>query len=231
MATPVRFLVDADHAAVVGEGQRGVAEHVGVVLVRDPVLRRQVRRTEQAEELCLQRGAVGRSVERGGGVGLQRVDPGRVGDRAVVDRAVDGDGARVDVHDLLALPVDDESARAGDLAQHAGLDLPLADDAQELVELVGADDRHHALLALRHQDLFGGERGVAEQDVVERDVHAAVTVAREPPRWRRRYPRRRGPGCPRPGPSGTARGSTRSGPSRRRGRRPARRDAWSGRPR
>ena len=53
------------------------------------------------------------------------------------------------------------------------------DDLEEAVELLGAHDRHHALLALAHEDLFGRERGVAQQHVVEHDRHAAVAVRRE----------------------------------------------------
>lgn len=40
----------------------------------------------------------------------------------------------------------------------------------------GADDRHHPLLRLRHQDLLGRERGIAQQHRVELDEHAAVAV-------------------------------------------------------
>ena len=38
----------------------------------------------------------------------------------------------------------------------------------------GVDDRHHPLLRLAHQDLFGAERGVAQRHRVELDLHAAV---------------------------------------------------------
>ena len=64
-------------------------------------------------------------------------------------------------------------------AEHARLDVPLADDLEEAVELLGAHDGHHALLALRHEDLLGGERRVAQQHLVEHDRHAAVAVRRE----------------------------------------------------
>ena len=86
------LLVDADHAAVVGEAQRGVAADVAVVLVGDPALGCQVR-AGRAGCRNWARSSAG-SLARGsadGAVGLQRVDPGRVGDRALVDRAVDGD--------------------------------------------------------------------------------------------------------------------------------------------
>lgn len=53
------LFVDADHAAVVGEAQRRVAEHVGVVLIGDPALVRQVRRAEQFEELLAQHAVAG----------------------------------------------------------------------------------------------------------------------------------------------------------------------------
>ena len=101
--------------------------HVAVVLVGDPATCRrgsalptQLQRTGRA--------ASGSSVGRERRLRsrrLQRVDPGRVGDRALVHRAVDGDRARVDVDDLLAVPGDDQAAGVGDLAEHAGLDIPL----------------------------------------------------------------------------------------------------------
>ena len=170
------LLVDAHHAAVVGEAQRRVAEHVLVVLVGDPGLVCEVRRAEQGEQVGAQVGAAGETV---GGVGLQRVDPRGVGDGAVVHRSVDGDRARLDVDDLLAAPVDDQAAGVGDLAENARLDIPLRDHREEALELLGGDDRHHALLALRHEDLLGRERGVAQQHLLEVDEHAAVAVGGE----------------------------------------------------
>ena len=83
---------------------------------------------------------------------------------------------RVDVDDAQAVVVDGQAARAGDLADHGRLDVPLAGDGQERVELVGPDHGHHPLLRLRHEDLAGRERGVAQQHVLEVDVHAAVAV-------------------------------------------------------
>ena len=109
----------------------------------------------------------------------QRVDPGRVGDGPLVDGAVDRDRRGVDVHDLLAVPEDLQAAVTGDFAEHAGLDIPLADDLEERVELLGRDDRHHALLALAHEDLLGRERGVAQQHLLEVDAHAAAAVRRQ----------------------------------------------------
>jgi hypothetical protein len=77
------------------------------------------------------------------------------------------------------VPVDDEAAGVGHLAQHGGLDIPLLDDLQEALELVGRDDGHHALLALRHEDLLRRHAGVAQQHLLELDEHAAVAVARQ----------------------------------------------------
>src|SRR6478735_5904439 len=99
--------------------------------------------------------------------------------RAVVDGAVVRDGPRLDVDDALAVVVDGQATGAGDLADHRGLDVPLAGDGQERVELVGPDHGHHPLLRLRHEDLAGRERGVAQQHVLEVDVHAAVAVRRQ----------------------------------------------------
>ena len=99
------LLVDADHAAVVGEAQRGVAHHVVVVLVGDPRLVGEVGAAEQLQDLGAQRVGVIGAGQRGAESRLQRVDPGRVGDRPLVHRPVDRDRARVDVDDLLAVPV------------------------------------------------------------------------------------------------------------------------------
>jgi len=41
------------------------------------------------------------------------------------------------------------------------------------------DHRAHPLLRFAHQDLFGAERRVAQQDPVQPHVHAPVTVAGE----------------------------------------------------
>ena len=172
-------LVDPHHPAVVRIAQRGVAEHVLVVLVRDPALVGQVRRAHQRQHLIAQVDPALRAGEPGCGVGLQLVLVCRVGERTLVHGSVDGDGARVDVDDRLAAPGDDEPAGVGDLAQHAGLDVPLLRDREEPVELAGLHDRHHALLALRHQDLLGRERGVAQQHRVELDGHPALAVRGE----------------------------------------------------
>ncbi len=77
------------------------------------------------------------------------------------------------------MPLDHEASVAGHFAEHAGLDVPLADDFEECVELLGRDDRHHALLALAHEDLLGRERGVAQQHLLEVDAHAAAAVRGE----------------------------------------------------
>ena len=100
-------LVDADHAGVIGERQRRVAHHEVVVLVGHP---RRCRRGSGSPTSCVNwRRSVSASTSRassGCRVIAQRVDPRRVGDRALVDRAVDRDRRGVDVHDLLAVPED-----------------------------------------------------------------------------------------------------------------------------
>ncbi len=97
----------------------------------------------------------------------------------MVGRAVVGDGAGRYVDDALAVPVDDQPAGLGDLADVDRLDVPLRADLQEGVEVGGLDDRHHPFLRLAHQDLLRGERRVAERDQVELDVHATVARAGE----------------------------------------------------
>ena len=89
------------------------------------------------------------------------------------------DGLGVDVDDALAVVVDREAAGAVHLADHGRLDIPAAGDREDLVELDRVDDGPHALLRLRHEDLAGVQRGIAQQDVVEVHVHAAVAVGRE----------------------------------------------------
>ncbi len=115
--------------------------------------------------------------QRLGAVGLQGVLPVRAGEGAVVRRPVVRDRARRHVDDPLAVPVDLQPAGVGDLADHDRLDVPLRADRQERRDVAGLDDRHHPLLRLAHQDLLRRERGVAQRDPVELDVHAAVAGA------------------------------------------------------
>ena len=90
-----------------------------------------------------------------------------------------GDRAGRDVDDDLVVPEDDQPAGLGDLAEDGGLDVPLGRDLQERLEVGGADDRHHPLLRLAHEDLLGPQAGVAQRHPVEVDHHAAVAVAGE----------------------------------------------------
>src|SRR5699024_2627188 len=83
---------------------------------------------------------------------------------------------RSDVDDAVAVVVDREAAVAGDLTDHGGLDVPPGGDRLELGELLGAHHRHHALLGLAHQDLTGVEARVAQQHLLEVDVHARTAV-------------------------------------------------------
>ena len=83
------------------------------------------------------------------------------------------DGARGDVDDPLAVPVDGEPVAVGDLPDDGGEHVPLAADGEEVGDLGRLDDRAHALLRLAHQDLGRGERAVAQRNGVEVDVHAA----------------------------------------------------------
>ena len=173
----VGLVVDADHAAVAGLGEDGVALHVAVVLVGDPGLVAQVRAGGQPQQGRAQLLAVPGRGSSLGAVGLQRVLPVGPGERAVVGRAVVGHRARRHVDDALAVPVDLQPVAVGDLADDGGVDVPLLADREERVDVAGLDDRHHPLLRLAHQDLLGRERGVAQRHPVELDVHAAVAGA------------------------------------------------------
>ena len=75
--------------------------------------------------------------------------------------------------------MDDQSTGVRDFAQHTGLHLPLGGDGEEVIKFLRANNRHHALLTLRHQNLFCGEGVIAQEDMVESDLHAAVAVRRE----------------------------------------------------
>lgn len=87
------------------------------------------------------------------------------------------DGSRVDVHDSLALVVDDQPVTLYDLADHGGSHAPLLTHGEELVHVLRPGHRHHAFLALAHQDLLRGETRIAKFHVVQGDVHAAVARA------------------------------------------------------
>ncbi len=175
------LLVDPDDTGVVGERECGVALHVAVVLVRHPGLRGEVGGAEESQQRGAQLLVRLRAGEAGGGDGVRAggLRPRGLVVGALVDRAVVGHGARRHVDDDVAVPFDDEPAGVGDLAEHARLDVPPGGDREELLELLRGDDRHHPLLGFAHEDLLRRERGVAQQHVVEGDVHAALAVGGE----------------------------------------------------
>ena len=72
-----RLLVDADHARLLGLCEHRIAEHVAVVLARDPRLRGEVRRGNHREEGRLEFVGCGRTLQPVGrrGIGLQGVLP------------------------------------------------------------------------------------------------------------------------------------------------------------
>ena len=76
--------------------------------------------------------------------------------RAVVDRAVVGNGARRNVDDFFVAPVDIESRFFDYFAEDRVLDIPLFNDCYECVFVFFGDDCHHALLAFAHEDFFRG---------------------------------------------------------------------------
>ena len=170
-------LVDANHAGVLGLGEDRVAPHEAVVLVGDPALVGEVRAGDEPQERLGQLRALGGARQGVGVVGVDGVEPGGTGLRAVVGGAVVGDRVRVDVDDGPPVPVDDEPVAVGDLADDRGLDVPPGADRHEALDVVWGDDGHHALLRLAHEDLLGRHRGVAQGDEVELAVHAAVAGA------------------------------------------------------
>ena len=90
-----------------------------------------------------------------------------------------GHRARGDIDDALPVPVDRQAAAVGHLADDDGLDLPLAADLHEGIDVLGGHDRAHALLRLAHEDLLRRERRIAEQHAVEVHVHSTFTVGGE----------------------------------------------------
>ena len=175
----MRALVDPHHAGVGRLGENGVALDVAVVLVGDPRLVAEVGRGGEPEHGLAQLGVVGRARQRLGAVGLERVLPVGAREGPLVRRPVVRHRPRGHVDHGLAVPLDVEPAGLGDLADHDRLDVPLLADREERSTSAGLEDGHHPLLRLAHQDLLRSERGVAERDQVERDVHAAVTGAGE----------------------------------------------------
>src|SRR5699024_5352022 len=95
---------------------------------------------------------------------------------AVINWAVVRNGAWVYVHYPLTVVVNGEAARVVYFTNDSGLNVPLLGDFHERVELLWAHNGHHAFLGFRHEDLAGVQGWVAQRDVVEPDVHAAVAV-------------------------------------------------------
>ena len=107
---------------------------------------------------------------------MQIVLPGwaRVG--AIIDGSLVGDCLRVDVDDTVTVVVDGEATVAGQVTDDRGLDVPLVDDLEEAFAILGGHDGHHAFLGLAHEDLARGERGIAQEHILEVHVHAGVAV-------------------------------------------------------
>ena len=170
----VGVLVDTHHAGVVGLGQHRVATHEAVVLVGHPTAVAQVRRTHQAQNGFgeLLSGVVARQMVRV--VGVEGVQPLGTPLGAVIGRALVGNGPRIDIDDAFAVPVDEQPVTGDQFTDDRGLDIPLGADLEELVDICGLADGHHAFLRLAHQDLFGSHRLIPQRHQIELTVHAAV---------------------------------------------------------
>ena len=143
-----RLFVDANHAGVVREAERRVSHHEVVILRGDEGLISQVGACNKLQELILEictRGGTSQLVSR---VCLEGINPCGVGNRTFVDGTVNGDGARVHVHDFFATVVDYEATGVGYFTENTGFHIPLVDDSHELIEQLRLDHSHHALLAL-----------------------------------------------------------------------------------
>ena len=177
--TEVGVLVHAHHTAVVRHGQGGVALNVAVVLVGDPGLGAHVRGRHErldclAQLLAARAGVVGSRT--GEVVSLNVVLPLGASVGTLVGGAVVCDGAGVNIHDDLAVPLDDQAAGVGHLTEEGVLHTPLVHDGLETLHVLGGDNGHHAFLRLGHQNLARGQGGVTQQNLGQVDVHAALTV-------------------------------------------------------
>ena len=70
------------------------------------------------------------------------------------------DGAGVNIHDDLAVPLDDQAAGVSHLTEEGVLHTPLVHDGLEALHVLGGDNGHHAFLRLRHQNLARSQGGV-----------------------------------------------------------------------
>ena len=171
------LLVDAQHAGVGVLRGDGVAAHVAVVLLGDVRARAQRRRGGEVQHGLAQ--LVRRRRAGQLRVRLQRVLPLRAGVRAVVGRALVGDGLRRGVDDRLAAVGDDQVGAVGDHADVGRDDVPLGADGHELVHVLRLHHGAHALLGLRRQDLRCGHVLRTQVHVVQVDLHAAVAGGRQ----------------------------------------------------
>ena len=111
-----------------------------------------------------------------GRVRLQFVLPCWAGVGTVVDRAVMGNGLRVNVDDAVSEVVDGQATVTGQRANDRRLDVPLVDDLEETFLIFGGHDRHHAFLRLGHQDFACGQGRVTQQHVLKVDVHTRIAI-------------------------------------------------------
>ena len=95
---------------------------------------------------------------------------------AFIDGGIDRHSFRVNINDGFALPANNEATAVVNFSEDARFDFPPVRNRQELLELVRCDNRHHALLALRHQNFLGSQRVVSQQHVIQHNVHAAIAV-------------------------------------------------------
>ena len=63
---------------------------------------------------------------------------------------------RVYINDHLAVPLNDQTAGIGHLAQEGVLHAPLLHNRLKTLDVLGRNDRHHAFLRFRHQNFAGG---------------------------------------------------------------------------
>ena len=153
----------------------GVAAHVAVVLLRDPVARAQ---RGGRDELQPRISDIRRLIDVHRF--LHPVLPLRALPRALVDRCFIRDGRRRGIENDLAVVLDDQTVVfCGDFADLCAVDVPLGADFLEFLDVFRSHDSAHALLGLGGEDLRGGHILRAQRDGVEVDAHATVAGCRQ----------------------------------------------------
>ncbi len=94
--------------------------------------------------------------------------------RPVVDGRPVGERRGRQVRDDPALEEENDAPRVGDAPDLDGVELPLVEDRQDLLEAVPLRDEEHPLLRLREHDLVGRHPGLTNRDLRKVELDAAA---------------------------------------------------------